>query len=273
MPLSLGARESLFIVFRHNAAVQSVTTLERDGLTLYSADGSKKTRLPQRTSVQSDGSKALLATTEPGNYRLTFADGKSAEATINAADLTDVPGPWTLSFPSGWGAPPQVEMNRLISWTDSTDAGVRYFSGRAIYRATLRLTDAQAVAASSADLNLGEVHEVAVVRVNGKTIGTLWKAPYSVRIDGLFHAGTNTIEIDVTNLWPNRLIGDAQDPNGKHYTSTNIRKYKKDSSLLPSGILGPVKIEPIYNVTLSVPVQTAMKHAKPARKDLGRGNN
>ena len=273
VPLSLGARESIFVVFRHSTALQSVTTIERNGLVLYSADNSIKTKLPQGTSVQGNGPKALLSTTEPGNYRLTFANGKSAEAAINAADGADVQGPWTLTFPSGWGAPPQVEMNELTSWTSSTDAGVRYFSGRATYRTTLKLTEAQAIAASSALLNLGEVHEVAVVRINGKAVGTLWKAPYSVRIDGVLRAGANTIEIDVTNLWPNRLIGDAQDPNGKHYTWTNIRKYEKNSPLLPSGILGPIRIEPVYEMKLSAPAKTAIEHTEPMRKDSGKGNN
>jgi hypothetical protein len=96
-------------------------------------------------------------------------------------------------------------------------------------------------------------HEVAAVRINGKVARTLWKQPYAIRIDGLIQAGTNTIEVDVTNLWPNRLIGDAQDPNSKHYTWTNIRKYTKDSPLLPSGILGPARIESLHNITLSVP--------------------
>jgi hypothetical protein len=269
VPLSLGARESVFIIFRHNAVLQNVTTLERDGSILYSADRAKKTNLPQDTHVQSDGTKVLLSTPDPGNYRLTLADGDTSVATTSVANVTEVPGPWTLSFPPGWGAPPQVEMNTLSSWTASPDTGVRYFSGRATYRTTLRLTEEQAIAASSAVLNLGEVHEVAVVRVNGKTTETLWKAPYSVRIDRLLHAGTNTIEIDVTNLWPNRLIGDAQDPNGKHYTWTNIRKYEKDSPLLPSGILGPVTIKPMYNLLLSVPAKTSPKHAAITAK----GNN
>ena len=146
-------------------------------------------------------------------------------------------------------------MDELNSWTNSADPGVRYFSGRATYRTVLHLTDAQVATASTANLNLGEVHEVAAVRINGKGVGTLWKFPYTIRTDGLLHAGANTIEVDVTNLWPNRLIGDAQDPNGKHYTWTNIRKYTKDSPLLPSGMLGPVRIEPVYDVTLSVPLQ------------------
>jgi hypothetical protein len=104
----------------------------------------------------------------------------------------------------------------LNSWTDSDNAGVRYFSGRATYRTTFPLTEAQVAAVSNAYLDLGVVHEVAVVRIKGKTAGTLWKRPYTIPTDGLLHAGANTIEVDVTTLWPNRLIGDAQDADEKH---------------------------------------------------------
>jgi hypothetical protein len=261
LPLSLAARGSVFVIFRHKTTLRNVTAIERDGSILYSTEHPERTSSPQGISVWNKGTRATLSTPEPGNYRLTFAGGKSAELTTRAAETISVPGPWTLSFPSGWGAPPQVEMNQLSSWTNSADAGVRYFSGRATYRTVLRLTQAQAAAISSANLNLGEVHEVAAVRINGKLARILWKQPYAVRVDGLLHAGVNTIEVDVTNLWPNRLIGDTQDPDGKHYTWTNIRKYTKDSPLLHSGMLGPVRIEPVYNVTLSVPLQTNTEHA------------
>jgi hypothetical protein len=256
LPLSLGARESIFVVLRHRASVRNVTALEWNGSMVYSAEYPERTSLPQGLGVVSDGTTTRLSTVEMGKYRLTFADGKSVEVATGTAESIDVGGPWNLSFPDGWGAPPQLTMDRLESWTNSGDIGVRYFSGRATYRTTLQLTGAQAKAASSANLNLGAVHEVAAVRINGKAAGIVWKEPCAVRVDGLLHAGTNAIEVDVTNLWPNRLIGDAQDPNGKHYTWTNIRQYTKDSPLLPSGMLGPVRIEPVYNVTLSTPLQT-----------------
>jgi hypothetical protein len=65
-----------------------------------------------------------------------------------------------------------------------------------------------------------------------------------LRADALLHAGENMIEVDVTNLWPNRLIGDAQSPNARRYTWTDIRKYTKDSPLLLSGLVGPVVLHP-----------------------------
>jgi hypothetical protein len=261
LPLTLAARGSVFVIFRHKTISRNITAIERDGSILYSTEHPERTSLPHGISVRNDGTKAMLSTLDPGNYRLTFRGGKSTDVMIGGAATIDVPGPWTLSFPPGWGTPPQIEMNKLSSWTNSADVGVRYFSGRATYRTVLYLTEAQAAATTSANLDLGEVHEVAAVRINKKLARILWKQPYAVRVDGLLHAGLNTIEIDVTNLWPNRLIGDAQNSDGRHYTWTNIRKYTKDSPLLPSGMLGPVRIEPVYNVTLSVPLQTNTEHA------------
>jgi len=92
---------------------------------------------------------------------------------------------------------------------------VRYFSGTATYRTTVTLTASQLGEKNSIRLDLGEVHEVAAVRINGKPAGILWKAPYALRADPLLRAGENTIEVDVTNLWPNRLIGDAQSANDR----------------------------------------------------------
>jgi hypothetical protein len=127
---------------------------------------------------------------------------------------------------------------------------VRYFSGTATYRTTLRLDAGQLAAPDDWMLGLGEVHELAAVRINGKPAQILWKSPFRVRVDSLLHAGENSIEIDVTNFWPNRLIGDAQSPQGKHYTWTNIREYTKDSPLMPSGLLGPVELSPVYALPL-----------------------
>ena len=251
LPISLEPHGSIFVVLRPGAALRTVTSIERDGSLLYSIDHPEKTSLLHGINVTSDGTGTVLSTSGPGRYRLTFSDGKNSEVTIGAMKTINVPGPWTLTFPPDWGAPSQVQMNQLSSWTNSPDPGVRYFSGRATYKTVLYMTKEQATSVAPADLNLGEVHEVAAVRINGKAVAILWKQPYAARIDGLLQAGANTIEVDVTNLWPNRLIGDAQRPDGKHYTWTNIRKYMKDSPLLPSGMLGPVTVVPVYNVTLT----------------------
>jgi len=90
--------------------------------------------------------------------------------------------------------------------------------------------------------DLGDVREIATVAVNGKELRTLWHAPFLLRIDPALHAGDNELSIRVTNLWPNRLIGDQQPAEKAHYTKTNIHVYSKDSPLLPSGLLSPVTL-------------------------------
>jgi hypothetical protein len=69
--------------------------------------------------------------------------------------------------------------------------------------------------------------------------------PYRLNITGSLAEGKNTLELDVTNLWPNRIIGDAQPSATQTYTKTNIRKYTANSPLLPSGLIGPVALETI----------------------------
>jgi len=248
VPISLGAHESIFVVFRHTPAAAYVTEIERDGASIYAA-GTSSGSLPKASiSRRTDG--LHLITEVPGIYRVKLSDGRIATVSTPLESLVQITGPWTLSFPAGWGAPATTEVRQLESWTESNDPGVRYFAGTATYSTVLNLTPGQAAAVMSSDLNLGEVREVATVRINGENAGTVWKRPYAVRPGSLLHSGANRIEIEVTNLWPNRLIGDARDPNGKQYTWTNIRKYTKDSPLLPSGLMGPVKIQPVYDLIL-----------------------
>jgi hypothetical protein len=249
MPLSLEPYGSVFVVFRHPAAKNFVVSIARNGTLLYVAAHPDQAMLPEGLNIQG-GTIPTLNTPLPGDYDITFSSGGTKRLNTTHANAIDIPGPWTVRFPANWGAPPQVQLTKLEFWTTSPDPGVRYFSGTATYQTKLNLTEAQLRGDYALWLNLGEVHEVAAVRVNGKPAGTLWKQPFSVRVDGLWKPGENIVEVDVTNLWPNRLIGDAQSPTDKHYTWTNIRKYTKDSPLLPSGMLGPVVLELIYRLPL-----------------------
>jgi hypothetical protein len=119
---------------------------------------------------------------------------------------------------------------------------VRYFSGTATYRQTLRVPAGAAKAGKPLFLDLGEVHDVAEVVVNGTSAGVAWKAPYRVALTGLVKPGANTIEVRVTNLWVNRLIGDAQ-PGATPITFTTLKTYRADAPLRPSGLIGPVVLE------------------------------
>jgi hypothetical protein len=91
-------------------------------------------------------------------------------------------------------------------------------------------------------LELGEVKNLAEVSLNGRDLGVLWKPPFSVDITDAVQPGQNLLEVRVTNLWPNRLIGDQHLPENERHTWTTWSPYTADSPLLPSGLLGPVRI-------------------------------
>ncbi len=149
-------------------------------------------------------------------------------------------GGWSLRFQPDRGAPTtSMQLQELKSWTDSSDPGVRFFSGTATYTATI--TAPTSIKNHAVYLRFTEVREIARVRVNGRDAGTVWALPYTVRVDTLLRPGQNLLEIETTNLWPNRVIGDLQPGNAQRYTHTNITKYTADSALLRSGLIGQVE--------------------------------
>jgi len=158
------------------------------------------------------------------------------------ATVATLTGPWSVGFQAGRGAPASASFAELASWSASDDRGIRYFSGTATYRRTLDVPAAWLADGSVLWLELGEVHELAEVSVNGQPLGVLWKPPYRVDVTRAVHAGANELAIVVTNLWPNRLIGDAQPDATTKYTFTVPSFYKADAPLLPSGLLGPVRL-------------------------------
>jgi hypothetical protein len=146
-----------------------------------------------------------------------------------------------VSFQPGRGAPPTATFDRLLSWPDSNDVGIKYFSGAATYQTEIKAPRSWLKSGRRFELDLGEVRELAVVSINGARVATLWRPPYRVDITGALKAGTNQVEIEVVNLWPNRLIGDKQ-PGMKPIAFAPMSPYKASSALLPSGLLGPVRI-------------------------------
>ncbi len=91
-------------------------------------------------------------------------------------------------------------------------------------------------------LDLGEVRDIATVRLNGRELGTLWLAPWEVDLTPALRPGENTLEVEVINPWNNRLVGDAALPVAQRRTFISVPTVTKDSALVPAGLLGPVKI-------------------------------
>jgi hypothetical protein len=156
--------------------------------------------------------------------------------------VASIEGPWKVQFQSGRGAPAEANFEKLVSWTESNDSGVKYFSGTATYSKSFQAPTEWFNAGARLWMDLGDVKNIAEVSVNGKYLGIVWKPPFRVDVTGTMKPGTNALEIKVTNLWVNRLIGDQQPDATKKYTYTNMRFYSADSTLLPSGLLGPVQI-------------------------------
>jgi alpha-L-rhamnosidase len=184
-----------------------------------------------------------------GSLFIVFRTAARASS-IRIPDLVEeshltLDGAWNVNFEPDRGAPPQATFNHLVSWSENSNPGIRYFSGHATYQQTVTVPRdwfRGVVAAGQLWLDLGEVKNIAEVTVNGKLAGTLWKTPFRVEVSSLLRPGQNIVTVRVVNLWVNRLIGDLQPGVTKRYTYTASQPYRPDSPLLPSGLLGPVRI-------------------------------
>jgi hypothetical protein len=244
VPVWLDPYGSVVVVFRKIAGPH-VVRIERDGQEIFpklSADTAPYT-IDMRSGVM------MLLAERGGHYVAVDAVGRSHAATVAEPAVLPVAKPWTVAFTPGWGAPAQVRMDKLASWTDSSDEGVRHYSGTASYTtAFLMLSNPPEHA--HVTLDLGEVRETARVWVNGKEMGVAWKRPFTIDITSAVVPGNNSLKVQVTNLWPNRIIGDQSLSEDKRFTHTNITKFKADSPLMPSGLLGPVTVEIVGAVPL-----------------------
>jgi len=142
----------------------------------------------------------------------------------------------------------EQRFSSFSSWSESENPAIRYFAGSAHYQTRIQLTE---TTRRRYLLRLSELHELCTVRVNGKELGTIWAYPLELDLTSALHAGDNSIELVVTNLWPNRLIGDAQPDTIHPTTKTNIRAWTAKLKLLPSGLIGPVQIDAWSSVELS----------------------
>ncbi len=183
------------------------------------------------------------------------APGRSFKGLRSSHTLS---GPWAVAFDPKWGGPEQVAFDALQDWTTRPEPGIRYYSGIATYRRMLNLSR---VPGGRTFLDLGVVHDLARVRLNGKDLGVVWCAPWRVEVTGALKAGANRVEIEVANRWANRMIGDKRSPDANaravvcppgflggqsiktgRYTFSTHDPYTSQSPLVPSGLLGPVKI-------------------------------
>ena len=157
--------------------------------------------------------------------------------------LAEISGAWTLHFDPKWGGPASVQFDRLASWTTRVEPGVKFYSGTAVYEKTFDWSEPKhQMPNAKLFLDLGDVHELAEVHLNGKNLGVVWSPPFRMDISRAIKAGKNKLEIAVVNFWPNRIIGDASQPKEQRLTRTNIRKLTAATPLEPAGLFGPVQL-------------------------------
>ena len=204
-----------------------------------------------------------------GTYEFGASQGMHASVEVaNIPPAIEMAGPWNVRFPPKLGAPNSITLDTLTSWTQHSDPGVRYFSGTAEYEKEIDIPKELLGPETVLYLDLGVVREIAEVTLNGKDLGIWWKPPFSADVSSIAKPGANTLKVRVTNLWVNRLIGDEQYPddcdwNGKHLkrwpdwfvdhqprpsseriTFTTWKHFNIDSTLVDSGLLGPVLLRP-----------------------------
>ena len=156
--------------------------------------------------------------------------------------LATLDSDWTVTFDSSEiarGPKEPVPFDKLVDWSTSDNDAIKYFSGTAVYKTSVKL---DAAPKGRVYLSLGAVSEMAKVTINGKYVGGVWTAPLRLDVTDFLKEGENVVEIAVVNCWVNRLIGDSKLPEDQRKTWCAINTYKPDSPLKKSGLLGPVTL-------------------------------
>lgn len=268
LPLQLSAFESVFVIFRPDALPEKNRLIK----VLHNKSLISK-NLGSKIRINNNGNKLETVIFQSGAYTLITADNVERKTgMVQLPDSLKITGSWDVNFAPGWGAPTNIEFPKLISWSDHEKKGVRYFSGKATYSKKVMIPTSMLKENRLIFLDLGEVDVIARVKLNGKDLGILWKKPFLVDITSAAHNGENFLEVMIVNLWPNRLIGDANLPEDCIWTTGNgsgsgvpatlseypkwmienepsptgrftfsvIKVWSKDDTLRKSGLLGPV---------------------------------
>ncbi len=232
---ALGTVKKLFVVMRlPDGTEKNYEARESEPLALI-----ESAPIPHPAWELLDGGARLLAW-EPGVYRATRADGTTRVWQAGAPQTSLLTGPWKLEFPSGWGAPASLRVDKLTSWAEMDfSPEAKAFSGTATYSTEFTLNETAPV--SRVELDLGRVEVIASVRLNGQRVGATWTPPHRFDITRLAKPGVNRLTVEVTSTWFNRLVYDAGLAEKARKTWT-ISGPAKDRRPVPSGLLGPVSL-------------------------------
>ena len=242
---TLPGTEIYWVDHRNSRAETVDATFRVKGMVpeLWHADSGVREPVTYRT--EGERTVVTLPLTAWDAVFVVFRPGSAPSRTValpSPTQVTSLQGPWTIRFQPGRGAPDSITLAGLNSWHESSDLGVRYFSGTGTYINSIQAPADWFSKGARLWLDLGDVKNVAEVLLNGKALGTVWHPPFRVEVTDALKPGVNTLEIRVANLWVNRLIGDVQEGVKTKYTLTTQAFYQANAPLLPSGLLGPVTL-------------------------------
>ena len=243
------------------------TVIVREGEVLQIPDDGDRLASYPAELRWDEGGRLVLVAWQAGNYGVQRASGKRFEVTVpKVPEALVLAGAWEVRFPPGWGAPERVLLERLMPLSEHPDSGVRYFSGTATYATEFEVPTDWIGAGKVVVLDLGEIRHIAKVRLNGVPLGVLWKPPFRLEVSRWIKAGRNRLEVQVTDTWVNRLIGDEEFPDDCEWnadgslrafprwflqgekrptgrrTFTTWKHYRKGDPLERSGLIGPVRL-------------------------------
>ena len=247
VPLNLEPEGSVFMIFTTGVSQKHVTSILKNGKRIFPGNEFETRQNPFIELIKQEQSRRMDVN-EPGTYTIKWSDGtREVVQSEKAIEENELSGPWDIHFDPKWGAPEKVEIPELKSWIHFEDPGIKYYSGTAKYTKSFSFTSEE-IKNRTIILDLGNVQEMASVVINGHQMQVIWSPPFRFDITAFTRSGPNRLEVEVVNLWPNRLIGDGKLPENQRLTKTNINKFngsEAESYLRESGLLGPVKIKRI----------------------------
>ena len=268
--LNLKGIQSVFVVFRKKASKTDhpVSVSVNDPNVNWS------------TVCNSKGNP-VLQTSGKASFQVVYASGKKKTVATKAIAPEEIKGPWKIAFAPKLGKTFELDFPVLIDFSKHSNKAVNYFAGTATYQNQITVKAKSLNSNQRMVLDLGEMNDIAEVRVNGKSAGVLWYPPYKADITSLLHPGDNRLEILLTTNWANRLIGDEQEPADFEWGKDRGEKmgramlaypdwfvknqprpsqgrktfsiwyyYRKESPLKPAGLMGPVRLVSLSEVKL-----------------------
>ena len=248
VPLLFGPEGSKYIIFRNGKQKPHITEIKKNNQTVFPGFSLQPSDYPCINCTRR-GDRVAAEINEPGIYSLAWSDGRREELKVEKTGRQiELSTDWDILFEHAG----ETKTDQLKSWTEFGSPQIKYYSGKAVYRKSFELSPDD-LTGNRLIIDLGNVKEMASVRINGHKLQVIWNAPFRFDLTSYLKAGTNTIEVEVVNMWVNRLIGDGKLPGNQRSTKTNINKFDAPDAekyLRVSGLMGPVKLMRVNEIVL-----------------------